>query len=105
MSKLKLVLLIILAVVLVDFAFENAPAGAGDQTLQISVGGTAPVSGGLPQPGGGSGDRLGRPWLENQAEAAGSPGGAKPLQPSNSRNPRPARTPTRPSKRVSASKT
>ena len=51
------------------------PAGAGVQILQISVGRTAPVSGGLSQPGGGSSDRLGRPRLRGsgdrrQAQAA-----------------------------------
>ena len=102
MSKLKLVLLIILAGVLVDFAVENAQPAPAIKLFKFQLGELPHVSAGLPQPGGGCGDRLGRPRLEDQAEAAGSPGGAEPLQPSSSRNPRKARAAARPSNRVSA---
>ena len=51
MSKLKVVLLIILAVVLVDFAFENAQPAPAIKLFKFQLAELPTVSVGLPQPG------------------------------------------------------
>ena len=102
MSKLKVVWLIILVAVLVDFAVENAQPALVIKLFKFQLGE-------LPQflviylsLAVGLVDRLGGPRLEDQAEAAGSPGGPSRFSPASTRNPRKVRAHARPSKKISA---